>query len=257
VKKNFFIVIFLTVILVTIIAQSNGKEIMEMVRNKERGNSTHALVNMDLTDKSGHVSSRILELYSKVNEEGKLNSMIVFHRPSSIKNTRFLSIAHSNGVPEQWIYLPALKQTKRITTSDADQSFLGTDFTYSDMGANDIEKANYTLIKEEKLGGELCWVIETIPLESAGSDYSKKISWISKSMLLPVYIEMYDFNEKLIKKLTTNNIENIQGYWTPLISRMENMKTGHSTTLTMDKIVYNENIPDGVFTSRFLKFGRP
>ena len=256
-KKYFILTIFLLAVAMSITAQTNGREIMELLKEQDRGTTTHALVSMDLIDKRGNVSTRVLELYSKENNEKKLNTMIVFHRPSSVKNTRFLSIGHSNKVSEQWIYMPALKRTKRITTSDADQSFLGTDFTYADMGAIDIDNATYSLIREESLNGIECWIVESIPLESSGSDYSKRISWISKEMLLPVYVEMYDRRGKLIKKLTTDNIEKIQGYWTPRVTQMENVQTGHSTVLTMDKIVYDENLPDGIFTSQFLQTGRP
>ncbi len=256
-RKYILSIIFIFTVVLGISAQITGREIIELIRNQDRGISTHALVTMDLTNKRGNVSTRILELYSKKNNENKLNTMIVFHRPSSIKDTRFLSIGHSDKVPEQWMYIPALKRTKRITTSDADQSFLGTDFTYADMGANEIDKANYSLLREEKLDNEQCWVIETKSLESSGSDYSRTISWISKYMLLPVYVEMYDRQNKLIKKLTTDNIEKIQGYWTPRVTKMENIQTGHSTVLKMDKIVYDENLPDGIFTSGFLQTGRP
>ncbi len=256
-KKYITILFLFTLSAMYIGAQTTGREIMELIKEQDRGTSTHALVTMELIDKRGNISTRILELYSKENNEKKLNSMIVFHRPSSIKDTRFLSIGHNNKVPEQWIYMPALKRMKRITTSDADQSFLGTDFTYTDMGANDIEKASYVLLREEALEGVLCWVVETKPLESSGSDYSKTISWISKEMLLPVYVEMFDKHNKLLKKLTTDTIEKIQGFWTPGLTKMENVQTEHSTVLKMDKIVYNENLSDGIFTSRFLQTGRP
>ncbi|MCK5153441.1 MAG: outer membrane lipoprotein-sorting protein, partial [Spirochaetales bacterium] len=220
---------FITMAVVQITAQTNGREIMELIKEQDRGTSTHALVSMDLIDKRGNISTRILELYSKENNEKKFNTMIVFHRPSSVKNTRFLSIGHNDKVPEQWIYMPALKRMKRITTSDADQSFLGTDFTYTDMGAMSIDSATYSLIREESLNGIQCWIVESIPMEYSGSDYSKTISWISKEMLLPVYIEMYDRQGKLVKKLTTENIEMIQGHWTPIVTKMENVQTGHST----------------------------
>lgn len=256
-KKYFIATAFIFTVAMSITAQTTGREIMELIQKQDRGTTTHALVTMDLIDKKGNISTRILELYSKENNEKKLNTMIIFHRPASVKNTRFLSIGHSDKVPEQWIYMPALKRTKRITTSDADQSFLGTDFTYADMGAADIDKAAYSLLREEKLDGIQCWIIETKPVESAGSDYSKKISWISKEMLLPVYVEMFDKDGKLVKKLTTDNIEKIQGYWTPRVTKMKNVLTGHSTVLTMDKIVYDENLPDGIFTTRFLQTGRP
>ncbi len=256
-KKYLLTAAFIFTAVIGITAQTTGREIIELIQAQDRGKSTHALVSMDLIDKRGNISTRILELYSKENSEKKMNTMIVFHRPSSVKDTRFLSIGHSEKVPEQWIYMPALKRTKRITTSDADQSFLGTDFTYADMGANDIDKANYSLLREEGLDNEQCWVVETKPMKSAGSDYFRTISWISKEMLLPVYVEMYDKKNKLIKKLTTDNIEKIQGYWTPRITKMENVQTGHSTILKMDKIVYDENLPDGIFTSGFLKTGRP
>ncbi len=256
-KRYLLLILLVTALVTDITAQSNGREIMELVQKQERGTSTHILIKLELIDKRENISSRILELYSKVNSEHKMNTMIVFHRPASVKNTRFLSIGHINKVPEQWIYLPALKKTRRITTSDADQSFFGTDFTYSDMGTANIDKSSFLFLREETLDGIQCWVVESVPNNPAGSDYSKKISWISKEMIIPIYIEMFDRQGKIIKKLTTENIEKIQGYWTPLVTRMENVQIDHTTILTMDKIVYNENFPDSIFTSRFLQTGRP
>ncbi len=256
-RKYLLTALFVFAFTTNITSQTTGREIMEMVQNQDRGTSTHILIKLDLIDKRNNISTRILELYSKENSEQKMDTMIIFHRPASVKNTRFLSLGSSNKVPEQWIFLPALKKTKRITTSDADQSFFGTDFTYSDMGGANIDKSSYSLLREETLNGNLCWVVESVPNNPMGCDYSKKISWISKEMIVPVYIEMFDREGKIVKKLSTENIEKIQGYWTPLITRMENIQIKHTTVLTMDKIVYNENLPDSIFTARFLQTGRP
>ena len=79
-KKYFILTIFLLTVAMSITAQTNGREIMELLQEQDRGTTTHALVSMDLIDKRGNVSTRILELYSKENNEKKLNTMIVFTR---------------------------------------------------------------------------------------------------------------------------------------------------------------------------------
>ena len=72
----------------------------------------------------------------------------------------------------------------------------------------------------------------------------------------PLKMELYDNKGKLIKIMFMENIKNIQGHWTPLKTSMKNTQTNHKTIIEMTKIIYDEKIPAGIFTTRFLQAGR-
>lgn len=233
-----------------------GREIMQQAADKDMGDTTHTLVQMDLIDKNGTVSNRVVEMFGKESAEGSVMTMVIFHRPATVKDTRFLSITNEGRADDMWIYLPSLKRVRRIASSEGGDSFMGTDLTYDDMGSRDIDDDDHTLLGEESIDGYPCYVVESVPREPSDSQYSRRKTWMSKEMLLPIRTELFDKDGELLKVLTVGEIENIQGYWTPKITRMTNVQDNHSTVLTMERVIYNENLPDGIFTTRFLQTGR-
>ncbi len=233
-----------------------GRDIMQTVSDKNSTQSAHSLVTLRLIDKRGSVSTRIIEMFSKKNAKDETLSLIIFHTPASVKNTRFLSRENKGRKNDQWIYLPALKRVRRIAASEGNKSFMGTDLTYDDMGTRDVDKDIHTLTGDGKINGNNCYVIESRAKKEESSQYSKRISWIDKNKMIPLKVDFYDKSGKLIKELTTKNIKKIQGHWTPLETTMKNVQTGHSTVIIITKIVYNTKLPDGIFTTRFLRTGR-
>jgi outer membrane lipoprotein-sorting protein len=233
-----------------------GREIMQQAADKDMGDTTHTLVQMDLIDKNGTVSNRVVEMFGKENSEGSAMIMVIFHRPATVKGTRFLSITNEGRADDMWIYLPSLKRVRRIAASEGGESFMGTDLTYDDMGSKDVDNDDHTLVGEEDVDGYPCYVVESVPRDPSESEYSRRKTWVSREMLIPIRMELFDKEGALLKVLTVSEIENIQGFWTPKITRMTNVQENHSTVLTMERVIYNENLPDGIFTTRFLQTGR-
>ncbi len=234
----------------------SGRDIMKKVSNANNAQSTHSLVTLKLIDKNGGISSRVIEMFAKKNSRDESRSLIIFHSPASVKNTRFLSLENKGRDNDQWIYLPALKRVRRIAASEGDKPFMGTDLTYNDMGARNIDDDIHTLTGEKTLGGRKCYVVTSVPKTPGTSQYSKRISWIDTERMIPLRMELYDTEGKLIKIMLMKNIKKIQGEWTPMTTSMENVQTHHKTVITMTKLLYNETLPDGIFTTRFLQTGR-
>lgn len=263
-KKIFTFLIF--VFLISNVFCLTGKEIMEKVDNRNSGESRHALMGMDLVDKSGNVRPRTLEVWSvKYNKSEDLDKIVMnFTKPASIKNTRFLQIENKDRDDDKWIYLPALGRVRRISSSQGDQSFVGSDFTYDDMESRDVDEDNHKLLKEEKYNGYECWVVESIPKNMDDSQYSKRISWITKEHLVPVKNELYNKKTGELQKVlrVEKEIKKVDGIWTPIYTVMKNVETGHSTRLYVKGnskrlfIEFNKKISDQRFTKRFLKTGR-
>jgi len=244
-------------IAVTSAAAITGREVMEEARDQDMGQTNHALIEMRLIDEDGDESLRVIEQYGKELADGVSGSVMIFHSPASVEGTRFLTIAKDDGADDQWIYLPALRRVRRIAASERDSEFMGTDFTYSDLSGGDIEDATYRLLREESIDGEATYVVEGIPTPDSNSSYSRLIQWVSKEKWLPIRVEFYDDDGELLKINTMTRVELVQGRWTVIANEMRNVQTGHSTIILIQRWVYDEQLPDSLFSTNFLRIGRP
>jgi len=239
------------------LAAITGREVAENVEDRPMGDTTHALLGMRLTDSNGQVSERVIEQYGLETNEGLLRNVIIFHRPASVEGTRFLTIENEDRDDDQWIYLPALQRVRRIAASESDSSFMGTDFTYEDLQSRSIDDYTYELLREETFDGRPCYVVEARAIDPADSSYSRSVQWVDAERWIPLKIELYDDRDRLLKVNTVTRLERVQGYWTIINNRMENVQTGHKTELFVQRWVYDEALPEGLFTRRFLETGRP
>lgn len=233
-----------------------GEEIARNVTNRDTGETGHSLINMDLTDAQGNTKSRIIEEWSMEGEDDLNRLVIVFHRPASVQGTRFLVVENEDRDDDQWIYLPALDRVRRIAASEGDQSFMGTDFTYDDLETREVDEDTHELLREETFAGRETYVVESVPKDPSSSQYSRRIQWVAKDIWVPLKVEFYDADDELLKTLTVEELEEVQGIWTPMTSVMENVQSGHSTRLEVEQTRYNENLNPSLFSTNFLRTGR-
>ena len=249
-------IVYLTSVLVFVLSTSlfalTGLDIVKKVDEQKQPKSSIAKMKMTLISKSGSQKTREVIVYLKDTKEGK-KTLMKFLAPADIRSTGFLVWEHKDKDDDQFLYLPALKKVRRISSSQKNQSFLGTDFSYQDMESRDINKATHKLLREEKLNGYDCYVVESIPNPGEDYQYSKLVEWIRKDNYVPIKAEMYDKNGKLYKILTVQNVENIDGYQIVKKTTMENIRTKHKTILEIVNIKINPNLPDKYFTQRFLE----
>ena len=233
-----------------------GREVAENVENREAGDTTHALVEMVLVEADGEAKSRIIEQYGR-ESNGLSSNVIVFHRPASVEGTRFLSIERADRDDDQWIYLPALGRVRRIAGSEGGNSFMGTDFSYDDLQGWELEDFSYELLRREEVGRWNTYVVEATPLPGADVAYSRIVHFVDPETWIPVRIELYGEDGEVSKVNRVGRIETVQGYPTIIENTMENLRTGHRTELRVTNFAYNENLPEGLFSVRFLETGRP
>ena len=233
----------------------DGREVMQMVRDVKKPTYTHTLVQMDLIDKNGQTESRVIEEYSK-SENGGSSVVIIFRSPASVRDTRFLQVQNKGRSDDQWIYLPALRNTRRIAASEGDKSFMGTDATYDDMGSRELDEDTHELIEEKNVNGYDCYVVKSTPVDPKSSQYMYRVVSVDKATLLPVFTQMYDKKGALLKELTVEQIRNVDGYDTPIVTTLKNVQTEHSTRITITNMEVDKPVPDKVFTQNFLSTGR-
>jgi len=183
-------------------------------------------------------------------------TMIVFDNPRDIKGTAFLTWSHSLKSDDQWIFLPALKRVKRISSSNKSGPFMGSEFAYEDISSNEVDKYKYKYIKNEKINNKDTFVIERYP-QYKHTGYTKMISWIDVEMYQPVKIEFYDLKNSLLKTLTYQGYtQYLNKYWRPAKMEVINHQTGKSTVLNWTKYEFNTGLKSRDFDRNSLKRAR-
>lgn len=198
---------------------------------------------MVLINKKGHKRSRAFT-NQRVLTAGLEKLMIRFTSPEDIAGTGFLTIEKPGYATDQFIYLSALRRTRRIVSSQKHHRFVQTDFSYEDMERHPVENYLYTLTGEKKEGNINCYILETRPKPGVESQYSRTISFISKSGFVPILAEYYDQKGTHIKTYTVLKLEKIQDIWTESIIKMEDLRRQHQTFIKLQRIEYNINIQD-------------
>jgi outer membrane lipoprotein-sorting protein len=230
--------------------------IMTSVKNRIQSDTMSSRSRMVITAKNGSTTERVIDQYSKDGPSGG-RTVIVFQSPASVAGTRFLTMDAASGGSDRWIYLPSLGRVRRIAASESGGSFMGTDFSYDDISLidRDVSFDTHTLLREETLNGNACYVIQSVPKDSSWQ-YSKTISWIDKTGYLTYKSEMYNRRGELIKVMEMSDYKDVQGRLTPMQTKISTVGDGTSTTIYMEIIKYDDPIPEAVFTTAYLETGR-
>lgn len=235
-------------------AQLTGTQIIDQTYNRASGEDQSSMLTMTLTNKSGQTRVRVIQQFSKNLGEVE-KSIMFFQSPADVKNTSFMNWSYdSEKADDQWIYLPALKKVKRISSDSKSDFFMGSDFTYDDLGDRKLNADTHKLLREETVNEKVCYVVESI---SKDEDYmySKTITWIDKSTFVGVQKEFYDEDEDLLKILSIINVEKIAGFYVITNSEMKNTQKNHATTMTLSDVKVNSGISASKFTERMMMRG--
>ncbi len=236
-----------------------GRDIIQKVKDRPNGDTRYSELTIKLVNKKGKERERKLKSYSMdlgVNKKDT-KTLMFFEYPGDVKGTGFLTWDYDEigKDDDKWLYLPAMKKTRRISGSSAKKDyFMGTDFTYDDMGSRNVDEDKHTLLREENFEGHKCWVIESVSKDTRDI-YSKKISWIRQDNLIAMKVEYYDKMNKLHRLLKLSEIEKVDGFWTAKKMHMKNVQTNHQTYLIVENSKYNIDINESSFTVAKLEKG--
>ena len=233
-------------------AQPSGQELAQMVYDRDVGEDSLSEQIMELIPANGQKRVRELTVSSSDRENGR-KTLIRFTSPADIQGTGFLAIEDGKGDTEQFLYLPALKRTRRIVADQKARSFVNTDFTFEDMQRQPVADSEHSIGGEEDLNGVQCWILESRPKPEAESQYTMIRSWVARDMHLALRVDFFAGGPEPTKRYTVLQLENIQEIWTETKVSMEDLGSGHKTTLENKAIKYNTGIPDSVFTQQALE----
>ncbi len=211
---------------------------------------------MVLRNRHGQESKRKIRLeVLEVSDDGD-KSLIVFDNPRDVKGTAFLNFTHKADDDDQWLYLPALKRVKRISSSNKSGSFMGSEFAYEDFSSQEIEKYTYKWIRGEIIDDLDCYVVEFVPVDNK-SGYSRQLVWIDKAEYRTLKVEFYDRKSSLLKILVINGYQQYLGrYWRAERLNMVNHQNGKSTELIWSDYQFQNGLNESNFSQASLKRAR-
>ena len=236
-----------------------GYDIMKKADEVAEPKTSSSTATLTIHSKKG--SDRIREVIMKSKDYGDVEkSVIVFTTPKDVAGTGYLTFDYEeeDKDSDNWLYMPAMKKTRRIASSgsESEGSFMGTDFTYQDMGDRSLNKYDYNLLGEETVDGVACYKVECISKAHTEKD-PRFISYIGKADYILRKCEFYDRQDTLHRLLTCTDFTTIKGFTTAQKMKMENVQSGTWSLIETKNIQYDEeDIDDSLFTVAALEKGR-
>lgn len=243
-KKLLFLLIILNLVLSAMAYAFTAEEIIRKRDDNEYIETARA--EMEMIIKSG----RREMVKSMLILSAKDNSLVEFTNPRD-RGTRFLKRGE-----ELWMFFPDAEDLVRISGHMLNQGMMGSDFSYQDLLESDklTDLYHFEIIGEEEVGGRPAYVLEGIAREGKEVAYYRRKTWIDKERFVGLKEELYARSGRLLKVLTVLELEENEGRWYPVRSVMEDkLRRDTSTEVVLKSIVFNPDIPEGVFTLENLR----
>ncbi len=190
-------------------AQS-AREIIKKSHQVVKVSSFEAVSILIITDSKGNQRIRKNTMASMSLADGTEKRIIKFLSPAEVKGTGILIFDYAEKSDDMWIFLPALRKTRRIVSREKGKSFMGSEFSNANMTAPGLDDFAYILVGEEILNGKLCHLIESVPISSDLEDeygYSKSVSWVDKNNYLVHQTNYIDFDGEQFKTITNKGFK--------------------------------------------------
>ncbi len=244
--------------------ETDPTAIMKAVEDRPTGDKSKGRMVMTIIDKSGRQRQRVVNSRALDFAEGT-RQLMVFETPADVKGTGLLSVDYDDGNKDddQWLYLPSLHKSTRISSGEKSGSFMGTDFSFADMTGSDPDHYTYKMLEQSvNIDGDDCWLIEATPKTQKAKDetgYLKTNVWVSKARLIPVQVKAWVIAGRKIKLIKFDEVKQVDGIWTPfkLMARtLRGTEVESTTVLQFDSLTFgNSDVTEDLFNERQLEKG--
>ncbi|MCB9283177.1 MAG: outer membrane lipoprotein-sorting protein [Lewinellaceae bacterium] len=184
-------------------------------------------------------------------------TLMKFLSPSDVKGTAMLIFDYEDKSDDMWIYLPALRKTRRIVSSEKSKSFMGSEFSNADMSKPNLDQFDYRLLGSATTQGKDCWKIEATCKDEAIEDeygFSRKISFVEKSTYLTQRVEYYDLDDALFKVMTLSKYQKqANGKYFAFLMEMDNLQNDRKSVISIDQFQLGSNIQESYFSTANLE----
>jgi hypothetical protein len=245
-------------------------EIARRVQDRDTGRDSRSTLRMKLFDRHGRARERVLTLLSlrgrgspgapATSPDGD-RLLIRFTYPADIRGTSFLVWEHPADEDERFLYLPSLGRVRRIAGTETQESFVGSDFTYEDIGGRELNDYSYALVEENASwtapgGAKPAWRLES-RRKNPSVQFPRVVSLILKDNFVVVHADIYNRRNERQKGYTVGRLEQVEGVWTAMDADMTNAVEKSRTQMTIDAVDYNVGLKETDFSRRELERGIP
>lgn len=259
-KRHFAFMLVLTVVgsPSTWAQMPTGREVMEAYKVQDRTEDTRIEMQMRLINPGGGTRERQLTMEAKTLDDGNQMQLIRFQAPADVRGTGFLSIEHDDRDDDNWLYLPALRKTRRIAGTDKQDSFVGSDFAYEDLDPEDIDAYAYENVGSDSVDGAEAWLIEAVPTDPEKIEetaYGRRELWISKNHHVILQAKYYSAEGEYVKLFRAEDVRQVPGTRNRRAYRltMEDVQEGSRTLLEISSYEIDKGVSEDHFTQRYLK----
>jgi len=237
-------VLLLSAVPATAQTYETAEELIDAVDARPEPETLQATMEMVLTNPSGRTLTREMRTWAR----GDDMRVMKFTAPADIAGSGFLMI-DDGAAQETLVYLPALDRVRRVAGGQRGESFFGSDFSYEDVEG--IDPGDYAHELVEVRDGPL-YVVEATPKPDAESSYDRLVLEVPQDTLIPERVTYY-VDDEAIKVLTVSDVQEVGGYLLGLARRMETLDDGSFTMIRQRDLTLDEDLPDEVFSERFLR----
>jgi hypothetical protein len=233
----------------------------ELSRGERHWDDRQQTLALEIVDRRGGKRHRRLEMWTKRYPDEASRTTLIFREPAQARGVGFLQWVDPHGPDSQWLYLPVNKRVRQITGSRKKESFVGTDFSYEDLGLMmDVvtwtaADARSSFVREETFEGKKCAVIDLEPFESQDVSYGRLRIWMGVDDHLVYRYQFYDETGDLLKTLVVSDVRAVDGIPAPHRLEMIDAKAGSHTVAEVEALQFNLGLSEDIFTKRRLERG--
>ena len=233
----------------------SGLEVIQKVYDRPTGNDMTGNLIMTIENSRGNQRVRKIKQFVKTVKNGE-KKIMYFLSPADVKNTSFMTWSYDDASKsdDQWIYLPALKKVKRISSDSKGDYFMGSDFTYDDLGDRHPLDDTHTILREEVINEKETIVIESVPKDEEYM-YARTVTWVVKDSWIGLKKEFYDEDDELLKILTVDDQQSFKDVIILTKVKMKNVQRNQFTIMEFSDVQIDTGIPNNKFTERMMKRG--
>ena len=208
---------------------------------------------MVLRNAAGQESARQLTFRTLEKDDETVGdkSLVIFHSPKDVEGTALLSHAKILDPDDQWLYLPALKRVKRISSANKSGPFVGSEFAFEDFTITELNKFTYAYVGEDSYESMAVDVVDRFPRYER-SGYTRQRVLIDRAILQPRKLDFFDRKGDLLKTLELSDYRDYDGIWRPHRMAMVNHQTGKSTDLVYETFAFGAGLQEADFSKGVL-----
>lgn len=226
----------------------SAQKIMEDVYKQDTTHDITMKANFQIFDSQGHSSKKEF-IFRRIGSPGKSRNEVVFTGPKEIHGVALLSVTQPGAAERQYMYTPATDRVRSVVQQERSARFIGTDFTFEDIGERVLADFSYRLIDDaDKLEGHKTYKVEATPMDAGRSQYKFIYFWVAQDVPVILFAEMYDAQGRKVRVMHATDIKHESGVWGARHTEMRTVLDGTRTVLTIDSVKFNTKPDESWFT---------